>query len=1004
MIDNIGNNPLFELIYEDETAIEGNIDKCRTYLQEKGVKMFHMNICSINSKFNAIQTLFSGIEANFDIIVLSEAHLKKKDVSIEQYIQQFNLDTYSIYGTSHNKRKTDGIVVYIKSHLEHSVEEIFLEDCNCMKIKFKQSNSNFVCHAFYRSPSGRTEKFLEQFENILENDRDSSEIKIVTGDFNIDILDTSDNNVDKYLNILAINGYISQLNKITRLNRIKSTCIDHIFVKSNPGMDFSSFVLHTRVSDHYPVILNAKNIGNANSIKKHSRIQTKLDLQKLEDDVRNHNWGHIFNCKDANLATNLFFEDLKIFIEKNTVSTLKKINKKRKPWVTEGLITSMKKRDKLHLACKNQPFNKKLKDHYIKYRNKLNSLIERTKTIHLKKQIEDTGGDKKRIWGVINEVTQYKKKKDDNIKEIQIEGESIPVDKNPIKVANFFNKYFSEVGVSNGQRQSAATNISDCPKSNFYLKPVTVKEIDETITKIKGGSAPGHDGINTNTVKYIRKYILDPLCYIYNLCIKNGIFPHQFKKAIICPIYKKGDSRLVNNYRPISLLSVFSKIFERCIKNRLVKYLDENKILSDLQFGFRSGRDTNDAILAVTEEVYSQLDDGGKVAVCAMDLSKAFDLVDHTVLIKTLDKIGIKNKTLEFFKNYLSERTQQVKLKGMSVQPKSRTSQPTNLIASSNVVTTHLSDIISTRPFSVPQGTVISPILYNIYVSEMYKLQLHGKIVSFADDTALIVRGKSWNEIFTKIKRDMGIINKWLQEHNLDLNVDKTKIIPFSLNKKNLPTEKSVKIEHCQNCNTSCSCKKIDITTSLRYLGVQIDSHLRWEEHIVNLRKRLRRYIHTFLKLRKFMNLALLKEIYFALIQSAIEYGSCSYGRADPTLLKKLKTTQNMLLKIIYNKNMRFSTKNLYKELEILNVDKLFQKNICSYVHKNRFSLLKTKETTYNLRKVNLVVPHCRTKKGQKVVEYLGIKLYETIPEEIKQIQELKLFRSKLKIWLKNKE
>lgn len=1004
MTDEITNNPLFELVYEEEAAIEGNIDRCRTFLQEKGVTMFHMNICSINSKFNQLQTLFSSIEANFDIIILSEAHLGKKYTDVEQYISQFYLDTYSIYGTTNNKRKTDGIVVYVKSFIQHSVEEIILEDCNCLKIKFKQNGTNFVCHAFYRSPSGRTEKFLEQFGNILENDRDPAEIKIVTGDLNINILNTSDNDVDNYLNLLAFNGYLSQLNKVTRVNKKTRSCIDHIFVKSNTGTDLSSFVLQTRVSDHYPIILNAKNIGSPNSTKKHRTIHTKLNLQKLEEDVKNENWDQIYRCKDANLATNLFIEKLKMLTNKNTVRAYKKINKKIKPWVTEGLITSMKKRDTLHLACKNQPFNTKLKEHYKKYRNKLNNLIERAKTAHLKKQIEDTKGDKKRIWGVINEVTKYKKKQDGDIKEIQIQGESVPVDKNPKKVANFFNKYFSEVGISNNQTPDLDSTELHPHNSNFYLKPITIKELEETIHKMKGGSAPGHDGINTNTVKYIKKYISGPLCFIYNLCFKSGIFPNQFKKAIICPIYKKGDARLVNNYRPISLLSVFSKLFERCIKNRLVKYLDENEILSDLQFGFRSGRDTNDAILAVTEEVYSELDMGGKVAVCAMDLSKAFDLVDHSVLIYTLNKIGIQNKALELLRNYLAGRTQEVKIKGSSVQPSNQTSE-SNLNSDTNIVeTTHLSDTISTRPFSVPQGTVISPILYNIYVSEMYDLHLKGKIVSFADDTALIVKGKSWNEVFKTIKDDMLIINKWLVEHNLCLNVEKTKIIPFTINKKNLPTEKFVKIENCQHCLSSCSCKSIEITTSLKYLGVQIDSHLRWEDHIVYLRKRLRRYIYTLLTLRKFMNLTLLKEIYFALIQSAIEYGSCAYGRADPTHLKKLKTTQNILLKIIYNKKMRYPTIPLYKELEVLNVEKIIQKNIISYVHKNRFSLLKLKEVNYNLRKIKLNVPNCKTKKGQKAIEYLGIKAYESIPEEIRQIQDLKSFKTKLKTWLKNKD
>uniref|UniRef100_A0A8D9AEA5 Uncharacterized protein n=1 Tax=Cacopsylla melanoneura TaxID=428564 RepID=A0A8D9AEA5_9HEMI len=182
-----------------------------------------------------------------------------------------------------------------------------------------------------------------------------------------------------------------------------------------------------------------------------------------------------------------------------------------------------------------------------------------------------------------------------------------------------------------------------------------------------------------------------------------------------------------------------------------------------------------------------------------------------------------------------------------------------------------------------------------------------------------------------------------------------------------------------------------------------MDSHLRWADHIENLKKRIRRYFHTFLSLRKFMSLPLLKEIYFALIQSALEYGICAYGRADPTILDKLKTAQNIVLKIIYKKEKRFSTNILYKELNILNVEKLFQKNICAVIHKKRDTLLRTKELNYNLRRINLETPRCKTKKGQKAIEYIGIKLYETIPPEIKQLDKIKSFKNQLKLWLKNK-
>lgn len=532
---------------------------------------------------------------------------------------------------------------------------------------------------------------------------------------------------------------------------------------------------------------------------------------------------------------------------------------------------------------------------------------------------------------------------------------------------------------------------------------------------MKGGTAPGHDEISTNTIKIIKQFVIKPLSFIYNFCIKDGVFPHTFKKAIITPIYKqKGDPHQSNSYRPISLLPIFSKIFERCLKKRLVQYLEENEILSHLQFGFRSGKSTNDAILELTEDIYPQLGGeggggeeegregvggrgrrGGKVAACFMDLSKAFDMVEHKALTSTLERIGIKNKALELFKDYLKDRTQQVKLNGKNLQDRTKTNEKETLIP-------YLSDSIKNKPYSVPQGTVISPILYNIYVCGMYDLPLRGKIISFADDTALVAKGTTWSEVFEKLKHDMQIITQWLCDKNLCLNTEKTKIVPFSIDKRNLPREKKLKFQNCINCNNQCQCNTIEITKSIRYLGVQIDCHLRWEEHILGLRNRLRRYIYAFLGLRKFLQLSLLKEVYYALIQSAIEYGICGYGRADQTQLKQLKTTQNIILKIIYKKEQRYPTETLYTELKVLNVEKLFHKNIISFVHKNRDNLIKTSNNhEHQLRNRGAIIPMYKTKKGQKSINYIGIKLYEKTPQNIKEIADLKKFKIDLKTWLK---
>lgn len=399
-----------------------------------------------------------------------------------------------------------------------------------------------------------------------------------------------------------------------------------------------------------------------------------------------------------------------------------------------------------------------------------------------------------------------------------------------------------------------------------------------------------------------------------------------------------------------------------------------------------------------------------------MDLSKSFDTVDHRKLIQILEDIGVTGKPLNLFRTYLSGRTQKVKLKipNKPLTDKSnnqRTARDIGSLINSEVV----SDEIDCVPYSVPQGTVLSPILYNIYVSNLNNLPLQGQLISFADDTALRVVGESWDEVFQKIQSDMVRIKFWFANHNLFLNMDKTKIVPFCMDTRNYPNFTSLKIhEHSCNPNlniinipmpnlpdTQCDCAHIEVSSTCRYLGVEIDTHLRWDTHIIGMVKRLRRYSHLFRTLRTFLNLKLLKQFYFALAQSIIEYAICCYGRADPTLLYYLNTAQNSILKIIYRKEILYSTEKLYRELDVLPMHKLFLKNMCSFIHKNKTKYIKHTEHKHQLRSRNLDIKKFKTKKGQKSMEFLGVKLYQNVPEEIRNFALDKLFKLKLRDWLR---
>jgi len=314
----------------------------------------------------------------------------------------------------------------------------------------------------------------------------------------------------------------------------------------------------------------------------------------------------------------------------------------------------------------------------------------------------------------------------------------------------------------------------------------------------------------------ILDFISDILEKIFNQILKEGIIPDAFKNALISPIYKgKGSKTDLISFRQISLLNVFSKIFEKAIKTMLINYLEENNLLPNSQYGFRKGLCTEDALANLTKDIYDNLNNYSKTIGIFLDFSKAFDSIPHPKLLNCIKSFDIIGSAYTNFKSYLEGRTQQVK------------------------VSDKLSDIgIIHR--GVPQGTVLSQILYIIYVSALDGLSLIGRIYSYADDTAIIVSSSNWESTWQKSESDIAVLDKWFSNNDLKINFDKSKCIAFTNNTRTEPNKKELNI-HKINCITiSCSCPKLSRHASVKYLGILIDQNLKWNMHIDNLINKIR--------------------------------------------------------------------------------------------------------------------------------------------------------------------
>lgn len=508
-------------------------------------------------------------------------------------------------------------------------------------------------------------------------------------------------------------------------------------------------------------------------------------------------------------------------------------------------------------------------------------------------------------------------------------------------------------------------------------------EVRSILQNLNTDSATRCDGISTKLLKMINHTIVPIVTKLTNLCIESGTFPNALKMSIINPIFKAGDRNSITNYRPIPILPALSMIVEKIMNRRLLAYLEKENILSNNQFGFRAGKSTSNAVGELAEFVGTNIDKKNKCIGVFLDLAKAFDTVSVPILLSKMDNIGIRGTSLDLFKDYLTNRKQQVKIGNKC------------------------SKGCSCCQYGVPQGSVLGPTLFLLYINDLCDLNIkHGKLYTFADDTALIFHGKTWEKAQKNAESGLRRAAEWFTENLLTLNATKTKYILFSNTKRTLPLDNTFKIQlhSCLDSDQSnCGCPTLERTKTIKYLGVLLDEHLTWVPHINLVAGRTRKLIFIFKKLRHVADYPLLKTIYYALAQSILSYCITTWGGARKTHLKTLEKAQRSLLKVIKFKHYRYSTVALYSECDVLSIRQLFVLETIKSQHKR---LPYDKDFLKKKRRAHRVCPSLQFKTSfiAKFQCNIGPLLYNKI-NNILNIYPLNHYECKkiLTSWLKSK-
>ena len=470
------------------------------------------------------------------------------------------------------------------------------------------------------------------------------------------------------------------------------------------------------------------------------------------------------------------------------------------------------------------------------------------KILYYSQKIVDCKHNTKELWKTINSIICKYKHSGSLISYITIEGVRTY---NPLKIANAFGKFYSTLGSSLAKQIKPVVNMIDyylgkipCNVNSMVMHSTTQRELEQIITKLPNKTSHGHDMISNKLLKSLSTSISLPLTYIFNQSISQGIFPDQMKIAEVVPLYKGKSTDELVNYRPISLLLTMSELLEKIIHKRLIKFTDKYKIIYESQYGFHSKRSCEHAMLELIGKILQNKNNKQHSCAIFLDLSKAFDTLNHKVLIKKLEIYGIRGICRDWFISYLENRSLVCKLN----------------TAENSIVKSKTYDVM----YGAAQGSCLGPLLFILFVNDIHLLDIYGHIILFADDTTLLGQHKNLKFLKYTTEHDMKLMMDWFNANQLSLNLEKTVMLKFWSDNKSFDIK--IQDQVLKNSKTT------------KFLGITIDENLTWKDHINGFYNKLGTNKHLLMNAQNLMPGKILEQIYYAHVYSHLTYGLAIWG------------------------------------------------------------------------------------------------------------------------------
>ena len=881
---------------------------------DKKFSVLHYNIHSVQLHIEELRVVLQLLNFTFDIICISESKIIKDidpivDISIEGYQAPISVPTEATKG---------GVLIYVKTGMKYKprddlkiykskeLESTFIEIIN-------DKDSNDIIGVIYRHPSMNESEFIDDHLKIITDKIYNENKKVfIAGDFNFNLLNTATHDETfEFFDTMMSNFLLPVITLPTKINRGHNSLIDNIFTNHlNP--ESVSGNIEIKLSDgHLPSFLiiprkNQNHLPKKHNI--HSRSSKNFNNEDFLRDYQNIDWDTVIDIpkNDVNFSMESFLTkfnqllDIHLPLRKITHREFKQ---KFKPWISKQVLSKIDDKNKAfrkYLRSKNPVLKNNLHRKFKDLKNEVTHLLRSSKKDFYKKYFTVNKNNIQKIWKGIKEIINIKSKNYDYPTCLQDGHVNIT---DPIAISNSFNDYFTSIADNilvnrkyegtKSYRDFLANRLTE----NFVFKECDENEIKSIISSFQMSKSSGPNSIPTFLLHLLKDLICSPLYNFFNLSLRTGYHPDILKISKTIPIFKKGSRLLVSNYRPISLLSNLNKILEKIVHCRVYTFLEDLQCLYSLQFGFRKKHSTNHALIEITETIRQALDDKKMACGIFVDLQKAFDTVNHDILIAKLEHYGIRGAANEWFSSYLKNRTQYVSILGFDSSTK-------------------------TIPHGVPQGSVLGPLLFLIYINDLHSAIKNSKVFHFADDTNLLNISNSPKKMEKLVNSDLKILYSWLLANKISLNCDKTEIIFF-----HKPGEKSPDLKIKMNGH------RIYPSASIKYLGMHLDETLNGAFHAKILSKKLKRANGMLCKARHYVLKDDLRILYFAIFSSHLIYASQIWGQVTNSFNQKIFKLQNRAIRIISFSDFRANSNPLYSNLNILKLrDQIVLQN-CLFTH-----------------------------------------------------------------------